>query len=525
MALTNRTIEFAGLYAGLAAAGLLLTACFTVPSTLGSPCVQDLDCDGAQVCEQGSCAIGIAEGSGDTSTDDTGVAEQGQLRLVHAAPDLGPVDVYLSGDTTPRVAGLGYGSASAWLAVDVGSYTVELRPAGASVEAPASVSEALVVDVDARVSAIAGGLLANDGRATDAATLRILAVREDWGTPLAGRARARIIHAGADAPSLLVDGLTGPPVSLEPFTDSASVGIPLDAAGGERIELLDADNSLLTSFTTPQFAEGDEVLVIATGLLGSLAREDDGFSLIAVGEGGLLGQIRQDPQVFTLHGARDAGNLENCTNDFEVAANFTYGGIQSAFLSPGSYTFEIFGYPSGCTGVALNPGGNASGLLQAGERYLLLLTGEQFPAPGEPALQVATFVERFSLDNADAASLRFVHGASAEQIYAGRVTNGEITPDNVYTAPIAWRSESVERSLAAGFYRIGIANAVGVPNPPQAALTPLVSFDIDAVPGVRGWGIVSGDPFPDDATDGPVQLMLVDTATPAWDVALVDPNP
>jgi hypothetical protein len=252
-----------------------------------------------------------------------------------------------------------------------------------------------------------------------------------------------------------------------------------------------------------------------------LAREADGFNLIAVGGDGSLGQIRQDPQLFTLHGARDAGNLENCANGFEVATNFNYGEVQSAFLSPGDYDFELFNYPSGCTGSGLNPGGNASGPLEAGERYLLLLTGEQTPDGGEPSIQVATFLDRFSVGDQTAANIRFVHGASAEQIYVGSVTEGEVKVGDVYTEPIAWRSESVEVTLPGGDYLLGVADAVGKPAPP---LTPLVSFDYLGVPGARQWGIVSGDPSPEDG-DGVIQLMLIDTAASPWLVELVDINP
>ncbi len=485
-----------------AAAGLLLTSsCFVAPGTLGNPCVQDQDCDAAQVCQQGFCV------------DEP---EEGSVRVVHAAPDLGEVDIYLSGSTDPLIEGLSYAEASEWLPVEVGTHGFELRPAGADPgDAPLYASEELALAQGDRVSAIAVGLLEGG----PAGSLQVLAIREEWGTDLAGRARARIVHAGADAPDLLVDGLDGQPLALSRFADSDPAGVPLDAAGGERIELF-AGDELLTAFTTPQFVDGDQVLVIATGLLGSLARDDDGFSLVAVGEDGVLGRIRQDPQLFTLHGARDAGNLENCTNDFEVAANFNYGDIQSSFLSPGNYDFEIFAYPSGCTGTPLNPGGNASGDLDAGERYLLLLTGELTPFESEPALQVATFVDQFARTDDDA-KLRFVHGASAEQIYVGNVTDGEIKEQDIYTSPIAWRSESGEKSLAEDFYLLGIADAVDLPPPP---LSPLVTFDYTATPGVRAWGIVSGDPSPEDA-DGFVQLMLVDTATPDWDVQLVDPNP
>lgn len=500
------------------------TGCFVVPSTVGNPCTADEDCGAGQLCQESICVVGDAEvdsstaeplpEDGDTST---GSAAKGTLRVVHGSPDIGPLDVYDAASGDLLAQGLVYGDASDWQSLDVGSYTFEVRLAGASEdEGPVHMGAPVDLAEDERVSTVAVGLASG---VDDDDAFRLLTVREDWGTDLAGRARARIVHAGADAPSLTVDGLEGPPFDLPRFGDSAAVGLPLDVAGGERIELLESDD-VVTTFTTPPFTEGDQVLLIATGLLGSLAREPDGLSLIAVGSDGPLGRVLQDPELFTLHGARDAGNLESCTNGFELAANFSYGEIQSSFLSPGEYTFELYPYPSGCTGAALNPGGNASGPLEAGERYLLLLTGEQSPDGGEPAIQVAPFRDRFPIDEPNAAAIRFVHGASAEQIYVGNVTDGEIPADDIYTTPIAWRSESEEVILDERPYLLGVADAVGEPGPP---LTPLVTFDYVATPGGRQWGIVSGDPSPETG-DGIIQLMLLETATPEWTVQLVDIN-
>lgn len=541
-----RPVQFATLGGAL----MLLSSCFVAPSTLGQACTVDLDCDNGQSCDDGVCVAGDAETSTDTessTTDDPSETEttedstdaetsdeaettgpplpEGSLRLIHAAPDVGPVDVYIEGEAQPLVTNLDYAEASAWAQLDTGDYVLEFRPEGADpADAPVLTSEVVTLDEDEQISAIAAGLA--EGGPEDG--LRVLAISEDWGTDLAGAARGRIIHAGADAPSLSVEGLDGPSFDLDRFTDSSAMGVPLDASGGERVELF-AGDELLTAFTTPQLAEGDQVLLIATGLFGSLAREQDGFSLIAVGENGSLGRIRQDPQLFTLHGARDALSLDNCTNDFEVAANINYGEVQSAFLSPGDYDFDLFDYPSGCTGTQLNPGGNASGELEAGERYLLLLTGEQQPEGlADPDIQVATFRDRFDpADAVDGSLIRFVHGASFTVIYVGNATGDEdliATPDDVYTEPIEWRSESEEVPLGEGFYLLGIADAGGRPEPP---LSSIVTYDYTATAGSRQWGIVSGDPVEDGPDDdhGTLQLMLIDTATPNWDVQLVDINP
>ena len=534
----------------------LTTSCFQAADTLGNPCVEDVDCDGLQICQEGVCAPGLdpaetgdsvdgteGETSGtsgddasggtttapgdsadetsgnpmdDGSTDTGGEPLQATARVIHASPDAGPVDVYAAGDDVPLVTALDYAEVSDWITVDAGDYELELRPEGADPStAPLFTSAALTLADGDPTSIVAAGLAAG---ATDDA-LRLVPVQESRGPSLADRARVRIIHAGADAPSLTVAGLEGPDFSVDPFADSDENGIPISTGGGDRIQLLEG-NALLTTFTAPPLAEGDEILLVATGLLGSLAREDDGFSLVAVSGQGALGRIRQDPQVFTVHGARDAAVLENCTGTggTAIAANISYGEVQNAFVSPGEYSFEVHNYPSGCTG-ALNPGGTASGPLEAGERYMLLLTGEVTPVNMEPGIQVAPFPERFTLDGEGVAQVRFIHGASFTQIYVGAVTNGQIEAQNVLTAPIAWRGESEEAAIPEGSYVLGAADA-GVPfNPP---LSPIVTFGIDIPAGARVWGVVTGDPSIDDADDQFLQVMVVNTSVPGWSVGLID---
>jgi hypothetical protein len=530
---------------------LLLPSCFQAQSTFGYPCVVNEDCDGGQLCVAGVCesAFGVADSTGGTTGDatgdsmgettsapddsssestgepsDDGASDTGgetmeaMARLVHAAPDLGPVDVYAAGDSVPLVGGLDYADASDWLTVDAGDYTFEFRAGGADPGEPALfVSEVVTVVEGASNSIVAAGLTM--GAADD--ELRLVTVQEEWGTSLADRARIRVIHAGSDAPSLTVAGLEGPDFIVDRFDGSDPDGVAISTTGGDRIGLLDSDG-LRTSFTTPPLIEGDQVLLVATGLFGSLAREEDGFALVAVGDQGALGRIRQDPQVFTVHGARDAAVLENCTGTggTAVAANLSYGEVQNAFVSPGEYNFEVHNYPSGCTG-ALNPGGTASGPLEAGERYMLLLTGEVTPVDMEPGIQVAPFQERFTLDGQGVAQVRFIHGASFTQIYVGAVTDGEIKEADVLTAPIAWRSESQEQTLPEGSYVLGAADA-GIPFAPP--LSPLVTFDAGVSAGARLWGIVTGDPSIDDADDQFLQVMIVNTAVPGWSIGLIDVN-
>jgi len=462
--------------------------------------------------------IDDASSSGEPSTEgSTTGAVFAQVRAVHAAPDVGPVDIYVAGESTPLFAGLGYGETTQRVEVLAGGVPLEFRPAGADTsDEPVFATELMLAEGEA-VTAVAAGLLESEDEND---RFRLLPVVEAWGAPLAGRARARVVHAGADAPSVYLDVPGDDDGAVARFETTPSAGFALDVAGGERLTLLEdaaGDAAPITSFTAPQVAEGDEVLLIATGLTGRLAREPEGFAVLAVGRDGSLGTIRQDPELFIVHGSRDAGPLETCTGDVELAANFEYGDIRAARVAPGTYDVGVFDYPSGCGNEPFSV--NTTGALEAGERYLLLVTGEVMPEDaGEASIQVATFADEFPLGDEDSARLRFVHGASYSQIYVGNVVQDQIVETNVYTSPIAWSVESVEVDLMEGFYLLGIADAVDKPAPPYA---PIVTLPFEAVGGARQWAIIAGDPSPEEG-DGFLQAMVVDTSTPRWSVTLAD---
>ena len=458
--------------------------------------------------------IAVAEIGVVDSTTPAPVERTAEVRFVHASPDAGRLDVYAAGATEPLARGLGYGDATPWREVDAGPLRVDLRAAGADPSAEPLFTDVVVLSDDTRVSAIAAGLVAGPAEGA----LRVLPVVEDWGNDVPGRARVRFVHAGADLPAVAIDGAGT--VEVAPFNASAPAGETLDVDGGVRLAVREVggDPEPFTRFTSPELAQGDDVLLIATGLRGSLAREPDGLRLLAIGTTGPLEPILQDPQLYVLHGSGDSGILELCSGTQEIAANFDYGQMKAAQVAPGSYTLKVFNYPAGCTLNALNGTGNVS-TFEAGERYLVLLTGEQTPSAGEASIQAASFRDDFTLGDAANARVRFVHGASYTQVYVGVVADGEITAPNVLTPPIAWRVASSENTVGPGAITLGIADAEGTPPPPYS---PIVTFGYTAVGGERQWGIVAGDPSPDDANDRFLQVLVVDSAPDPWTVALVD---
>ncbi len=152
----------------------------------------------------------FAAGCGDNDDNGTGpdMGEGALLRVVHASPDAPGVDVYAEGVTTPLVSGLAYGQASAYLAIDPGTYNIQLRPAGASSgSAPVYQTGNLTLSDGDTITAVAVGLLApgNAGQA-----FRVLALGEGFTNPGSGNAAVRIVHGSPDAPTVETDLLERP---------------------------------------------------------------------------------------------------------------------------------------------------------------------------------------------------------------------------------------------------------------------------------------------------------------------------
>ena len=282
------------------------------------------------------------ETSASSTSTQAPAAESARLRVVHASPTAPAVDVYIKGQTTPLVSELAYGSATTYLAVPPGTYEVELRAAGSpAADAPAYTTPALELGDGDKVSAVAAGDLASSDPAD---AFRVLAITEDDWIPTPGMSRARIIHASFDAPTVDLDVGNDDPMAPEipgvaRFADTGPVEIPSGASYQIGIA---AGGSRVTAFTTPVLTEGADGLIIATGQLGRLPREDAGFSLLAVEADGSSGWIRQNPVVYAVHASSDAPPVDIYAGDAELVDNASFGGAAAVQVPPGSYTLDFF---------------------------------------------------------------------------------------------------------------------------------------------------------------------------------------
>jgi hypothetical protein len=421
----------------------------------------------------------------DTTTDTAGGTAQ--VRVVHASPGAGNVDVYAMGSTEPLVADLAYGAATAYVEVPAGDYVFEIRPAGAAPEdAPLYSSDTVTVAPDTLSTAVAAGVV---GAKDEASAFRILALTDAFEAPAAGTARVRILHAGADAPDVDVDvGNDGMPEieGLARFTatDAAGVELPADAplsvgvwAAGERI----------TQFSIPGLPDGATILVAATGLVVSLPREETGFGLLPVLTEAALPIIRQDPRVYALHAfsAAAAAEVDVCFEGTVLVDGLTWAdpttSLGSFQVAPGDYDVTLQANADDCAGTDL-VGPVATGALAAGEQYLATVGAT---AAGEPQLIVAT--EEFSLDLAPQAAIYAVHAAELGTVAAGLVDeNGEIANPLIIN-----RGNGAvvgELPLDAGTYYLGLTTQTV--DPPFASLG---AADVTIVGGERLWLVVAGN--------------------------------
>ncbi|MBN9113678.1 MAG: DUF4397 domain-containing protein [Pseudonocardia sp.] len=132
-------------------------------------------------------ALGIAVLAAFACAGPANAATGTYLRLAHLSPDTPDVDVLVTSfsGTTTRLAGVGYGDVSSYTRIEPGTYTVQMRMAGAPDSTPPIVSTTL--RAQAGDAYTAAGLGMRDGL-----SLRVL--DDDLTPPPPGQARVRVVQ-------------------------------------------------------------------------------------------------------------------------------------------------------------------------------------------------------------------------------------------------------------------------------------------------------------------------------------------
>lgn len=448
------------------------------------------------------------------SEDDDEVTESGtaELRVVHASPDAPAVDIYAEGVATPLVSDLAYGQASSYLAVDEGSYNIQIRAAGSpATSSPVFETGPLALGDGVRVTAVAAGLL---GSADPADRFRVLPLVEGF-TGSSATAHVRIVHASADAPTVAIDvGDDGSAEidALARFADTGAGGVGLPA--GERLQIgIRSGGDRVTALTTPALPAGADLFVIATGLLGQLPRAADGFGLLAVGPDGVIGLVRQNPTVYALHASPDAPPVDLLVGDTLIAEDLAFGELSAPIqVPPGSYPIDF--YPHQVRGTPAASAETPS--LVAGQRYLAIASGFLGSSSMDAGFQLIATVDELAVDS-DNTRLAVVHASpDAPAVDIGTVAGGVLDqPALIEDLDFAEAVGGEGLAIPPTTLTLGIAAS--------GASDPVATFGISTTAGLRAIAVAAGALDPSEG-DESFRLLLVVTSASPWQVAEVVPN-
>ena len=381
----------------------------------------------AMTCAAGAVLTGCDDDDdgGGITTPSVGVSE---VRVVHASPDAPPVDVYVAGSSSPIVEDLAYGDASDYLPVDEGTYQFQIRAADASATSPPAFQTGdVVVPADARITAVAAGLLA-ELRSVDAIArgdddqFRVLVLAEAFDAPGAGNAAVRILHASPDAPAVAIDvGNDGSSeiASLARFADTGAAGVALPAGTMLDVGVRTTDTgALVTSFTTPPLGAEVEYFLIATGLLSAEASAVDGFSLLAVSPSGEIGFIPQNgdergmAQLRVVHASANAPDVDvyvaGSTTPLFAGAGY---GATTDYMSveEGTYTIELRGAGADPTST---PAYELADVVVPADAVITAIAFGDFESTDmADRFRVMPYVEAFAMPAMGEVAVRIVHGS------------------------------------------------------------------------------------------------------------------
>jgi hypothetical protein len=438
-------------------------------------------------------------------------AGMAMLRAVHASADAPRVDVWAYGMDKPLATNVGYGDTSPYLEVPPGTYTIELRASPSTASDPVAYSSGpLTIKEGQKITAVAAGTL---GSKDESDKFRLLPLAEGFAPAGTGKAIVRVVHASPDAPTVDLDvgndNPGAPEVSgLRRFADTGDAGIPLSSGAALQIGIA-AGGATVTAFTTPYLPEGAELFVIATGGLGKLPREADGFELLAVGPNGTVGFVKQNPTVYAFHASPDAPCVDAFAGNAKLVDGLTFGTISRALqVPPGEYSLDFYPHTVGTVRPEGQPASTAStGALEAGERYLSVATGFLGASPG---FELVGYREEFALGDSGNSRVRAIHASpDAPAVDVGIANGGRLEPVLVNGLSFPGATDNAGLSILPQPLTVGLA-------PKGADSTVVARFEVTTVANARSFGIVAGSL----ANQGQgLHFYIVHTTTTPWSVA------
>jgi hypothetical protein len=452
----------------------------------------------------GGAGTGGKAGGGGTGGGD---AQMAMVRVVHAAPTAGAVDVYVAGEATPVTGAddLAYGSATAWISVAPGALTFEIREGTAAATAAAAfTSPEVTLEAGKQYTLVAAGDLAST--AVDKA-FRVVVVDGEAAAPAATEVSARLVHAAYSAAAVDIDVSAADGVEVDDLAVFATTeALTLPAAQSLRLSLLNtAGDQTLTKLTTPELTGGQEVLLVATGLFGRRF-DANGFGVMAVMNDGTTAWIKEDPWIGLVNASTSDTSRDVYLSTATAATDLLvddagYGTIRQFQVPPSAagHTLNFVandapnGTGSGATG--------ATGAVAAGEHYLAVTVA----SAANFALLVAQ--ENMDVSKTDMVQLRGVHASQQQEktvdfgVAAGAVLVSGLVDD------VAQKSVSqMAAELTAGDSILGAATAETIP-------VLLDSVTWTATAGTRAFVVLADDDAPATTPEPPAAVWIADLTT------------
>ena len=483
----------------------------------------DGDGDGDTTGDGDGDTAGDGDGDGDTGGDGDGdepPEPMGEVRVFHGSPDAPPVDVYVEGSDTPVIEGLGYTQASAYLELPVAEYNFQVYAAGAEPSPENLVIETGPVSVEdlTRYTVSAMGLLEP---VDDDGPLMTQVYVEAFEEVAADTVRARIVHAGADAPLIDIDLYDGSVegsceeeieiIGVERFGETGAEGVELPALDGLNLAIC-FEGQTIQSFTLDLEAlSGAELFVFADGLLDqNIGREVDALRLLTLAadtEGDAL-STRRDPFVYVLHSSPDVGVVDLCINDNGIPPlqNLAIGDLVGPFRfnHNANIPFTLHSDPGGetCAGEGV-PFDLDMGALPRGSTSIVAAAG----AVQLDNLSQQVFTEGFDLTDVDNVRIRAVHlSPDTPEIDVGIIGEGfGVFTDLAY--PGASEPEGASIVPQEFTFQAGLSMAPG--EDADVAVVNFGPLELEDAAGARFFNVITGMLEGENAL--PMALFLVRT--------------
>jgi hypothetical protein len=345
----------------------------------------------------------------------------------------------------------------------------------------------------------------------DADKFRVMVLAEGFADPGSGMAAVRIVHGAADAPAVAIDVANdGDPeiTDFARFAETGAEGVALPAGTALNVGIWAGEPlARVTAFTTPALPEG-ELFLFATGRLGSLPRAEDGFGLLAVGAGGTIGLIRQDPVVYVLHTSPDAPAVDVYVGgtDTELVDNLSFGELSPPVqVPPAAYSLDVRVWDGGATAATV-----MTPELMAGERYLAVASGYVSSNAGEP-FQLLAYQEMF---DEMGPLVRVLHASpDAPTVDVGAWDGTTFTPVGAFSGLGFGDDSGAEGVALSGNLTVGVAAA--------GTDAPVATFDLSLMGDLRALSVAAGSLA---AGGESFRLLIVDAGMWPWQVASVMPN-